>query len=247
MIYLRSFNRFIFIGLALLGLSVSSEAATVNVDLHLANSETIGSGFDLRLDVEVGDDLDGLGDAGLEARFIFSNLSLAQGGSDPSLSGWNARIKEIYFESGLSDDLVSPHVDDTNGDITGLDYRTISIAPSNPPGINPSWNENYYAFDEQGGSTNKGVEDGQSWSAIFDVAGSAAFVDAVGLAALLGNDQVNSRIAIHVGSCDGGESCVVDTWTPGTSPVPVPAAIWLFGTALIGLVGFGKRKSKVAV
>jgi hypothetical protein len=30
------------------------------------------------------------------------------------------------------------------------------------------------------------------------------------------------------------------------SAVPVPAAVWLFGTALIGLVGFGKRKSKVA-
>ena len=29
------------------------------------------------------------------------------------------------------------------------------------------------------------------------------------------------------------------------NPVPVPAAIWLFGTALIGLVGFGKRR-KVA-
>jgi hypothetical protein len=27
------------------------------------------------------------------------------------------------------------------------------------------------------------------------------------------------------------------------SAVPVPAAIWLFGTALIGLVGFGKRKT----
>ena len=27
-----------------------------------------------------------------------------------------------------------------------------------------------------------------------------------------------------------------------TSPVPVPAAIWLFGTALIGLVGFSKRR-----
>ncbi len=29
------------------------------------------------------------------------------------------------------------------------------------------------------------------------------------------------------------------------SAVPVPAAIWLFGTALIGLVGFGKRKLAV--
>ncbi len=30
------------------------------------------------------------------------------------------------------------------------------------------------------------------------------------------------------------------------APVPVPAAVWLFGTALIGLVGSGKRKSRIA-
>jgi hypothetical protein len=34
------------------------------------------------------------------------------------------------------------------------------------------------------------------------------------------------------------------TFTP--SAVPIPAAVWLFGTALIGLVGFGKRKAIIA-
>lgn len=29
------------------------------------------------------------------------------------------------------------------------------------------------------------------------------------------------------------------------SPIPIPAAIWLFGTALIGLVGLGKRRETV--
>jgi hypothetical protein len=29
----------------------------------------------------------------------------------------------------------------------------------------------------------------------------------------------------------------------GAAVIPVPAAVWLFGTALIGLVGFGKRKT----
>lgn len=28
----------------------------------------------------------------------------------------------------------------------------------------------------------------------------------------------------------------------GVSAIPVPAAVWLFGTALIGLVGFSKRR-----
>lgn len=31
------------------------------------------------------------------------------------------------------------------------------------------------------------------------------------------------------------------------SPVPVPAAVWLFGTAFIGLLGFSKRKSKAGL
>jgi hypothetical protein len=31
---------------------------------------------------------------------------------------------------------------------------------------------------------------------------------------------------------------------PGVNTVPVPAAVWLFGSALIGLVGSGKRKQR---
>ena len=30
------------------------------------------------------------------------------------------------------------------------------------------------------------------------------------------------------------------------SYVPIPAAVWLFGTALIGLIGLGKRKARIA-
>jgi hypothetical protein len=30
-------------------------------------------------------------------------------------------------------------------------------------------------------------------------------------------------------------------YTSGISPVPVPAAIWLFGTALIGFIGMSRR------
>lgn len=33
-------------------------------------------------------------------------------------------------------------------------------------------------------------------------------------------------------------------WVTGSSPVPVPAAIWLFGTGLIGLIGFTKRRKQ---
>ena len=32
----------------------------------------------------------------------------------------------------------------------------------------------------------------------------------------------------------------------GTSPVPVPAAVWLFGSGLVGLVGVARRRRKAA-
>jgi hypothetical protein len=43
-----------------------------------------------------------------------------------------------------------------------------------------------------------------------------------------------------------GESLVGDWTISEISAVPVPAAVWLFGTALIGLVGFSKRKARIA-
>jgi hypothetical protein len=45
---------------------------------------------------------------------------------------------------------------------------------------------------------------------------------------------------------DGGT--IPYTWTfnvESLSTVPIPAAVWLFSTALIGLVGFGKRRKAV--
>ena len=44
----------------------------------------------------------------------------------------------------------------------------------------------------------------------------------------------------------GNTNSVYARWSPAAvNPVPVPAAVWLFSTALIGLVGFCKRR-KVA-
>ena len=34
----------------------------------------------------------------------------------------------------------------------------------------------------------------------------------------------------------------VSNWSISVSPVPVPATLWLFGTGLIGLIGFSKRR-----
>lgn len=46
---------------------------------------------------------------------------------------------------------------------------------------------------------------------------------------------------------DASYNTVAGTWTASTftvTPVPVPAALWLFGSGLLGLVGLTKRKRK---
>jgi hypothetical protein len=41
-------------------------------------------------------------------------------------------------------------------------------------------------------------------------------------------------------------SAVVGTFSLAPSAVPVPAAVWMFGSGLLGLVGFSRRKAAVA-
>ena len=44
----------------------------------------------------------------------------------------------------------------------------------------------------------------------------------------------------------GGGSYQVSLWG-SMAPVPVPAALWLFGSGLVGLVGLARRKMRAAV
>ena len=58
-------------------------------------------------------------------------------------------------------------------------------------------------------------------------------------------DQINQVQGQLIGSFYGDQffmNLEIDS-VSAVSAVPVPAAIWLFGTALVGLVGFSRRKS----
>ena len=65
---------------------------------------------------------------------------------------------------------------------------------------------------------------------------SLVFSDSPGSLFLASNDTMNLRDGIDSYSCN---SCVDYS---KVSVVPVPAAVWLFGTAMVGLIGFSKRR-----
>jgi len=76
-----------------------------------------------------------------------------------------------------------------------------------------------------------------NYSAGFDVAGQS--MELIGLPMIEANYALTS-ITLTYGLGDIGTPGAAGSFTP--APVPVPAAAWLFGSGLMGLIGIGRRR-----
>lgn len=154
--------------------------------------------------------------------FMFTN-------SGPDLSS----ITDIYFDDGTLLGIAS--IDNSSFGVSfsqgasprnlpsgnAIDFKTTadfladSDSPVQPNGVNPT---------EYLGIT-------------FDLLPGVSYADTIN--ALYA--ETDLRIGIHVqGYDDGGSESFVST----TTPIPVPAAIFLFGSGLLGLVGMARRRQR---
>lgn len=63
--------------------------------------------------------------------------------------------------------------------------------------------------------------------------------------ALLGDVDADFEFSIECFNCSAPRDTPVTlSYTAPSAVVPIPAAVWLFGTGLFGLVGFSKRRKK---
>jgi hypothetical protein len=213
MLYLHSFNRFILISLALLGLSVSS----VNAAVVSADDAIFGAGSVTR------DTISGLDwlDLTLSTNRSYTDVS-GQFGVGGDFEGWGyattSDVADLYTSAGgtgpyngspgsdivwIADLLVLWGITSSSA-LYQLSYAITSTVLSEP------LHYMTYLYDDSSPS---------------------------------GDDfALTESFTIFVGgsSFDKGSALI------RTSVVPVPAAVWLFGTALIGLAGFGKRKFRIA-
>lgn len=100
-------------------------------------------------------------------------------------------------------------------------------------------------FDSEWGNTfNGNVPISQRNDGLF---GATTLVYFHGLDPVLGQDEIGDPVVLDRWDLLPGTFQLTAThlnYTVGSAPVPVPAAVWLFGSALTGLIGFSRRGNR---
>ena len=204
-----------YIGLVtLLAFSGLSYGATVSYGLN-ENNIGFSNGIDYAT-VKISDD----GESGVPAGDIVFDVTL---NDTFFMKGSNFGLQALYFNSALDHTGLGSMVNGRAG--WGFDFDF---------GTDP--NDGFYAsefgrFDIE----YKGRENSRADPLGFriTVAGDSLLNYA------LGNEN-GFAFAAHIAGFDNGGQSSGWFGTP-VSPVPVPAAFWLFGTALIGFIGISRR------
>lgn len=163
--------------------------------------------------------------------------------------GLDSSLTDIYFDLGLAEGEVLSNstlfssfqiADDSDTLAVTTDvYFEPEATPVTLPAGNPiNFTSNY---DADAPTPKQGLDQGGEWVTFLATLGSNYTYDNV-LAALLDGSL---RIGLHIQSiadaCINGEDCANDS-SSYVNVVPVPAAAWLFGTALFGLFATSRRR-----
>jgi hypothetical protein len=233
MLHLRSFNRFILISLALLGLSVSSVNAATVQSFGTGTAVT-SADFSAEFESSEGDY-----NPYLEDGLAFTNFNNALPVHITNFTGlphlgWAGVNDSSVLSRG---DMGTPLVISTQdgSELSGIEFN---IGTGYPAGNDGGYWEAY----------RDGALQGAGGFNVLDFTQKISFADSLGFDTLFIAMTYSGDISgILPTAFDGNNAIAIDHLTAqALSAVPVPAAIWLFGTALIGLVGFGKRKARIA-
>ena len=193
---------------------ISSYAHAVTVDFYCVSNNIAG-------DCTIGEaqmSVDVVDISNSQVRFDFFNIG-------PGASS----ITDVYFDDGSLLGISSI----ING--TGVSFSQ-GATPGNLPAANgalpPFVATTGFTADSDPAVQPNGVNPGETLGIIYALQGSQTYAD------VISELTVGSlRIGIHVqGYASSGSESFVN------NPVPVPAAVWLFGSGLLGLVGVARRK-----
>lgn len=176
--------------------------------------ENDGWNIESQLSVEVLDTVDGV-------TFTFNNNV-----------GTISSVTDIYFDQGATDWFSGFTIINQIGtDFSPLTFDTTTASPANLPGWSGIGFSADYSVDSGGNPTN-GLDNSGDYITFLATAGTGftSYWDLI-------NDS-DFRMGVKVQAYADGAS---DSYVT-VNPIPVPAAAWLFGTALFGFFAASRRK-----
>ena len=147
-------------------------------------------------------------------------------------------IESLYFESGVADWLSDPVWSNTDAPGNNKDDIVFNLASKfsgAPGGQNIGWAVSHksgataYKLDASSPSPFNGLNSGEHLEIEWHFTGNFDMF----IADINGGD---SRFSVHVHDCFGNSSC------SAASAVPVPAAVWLFSSGFVALLGLARRE-----
>jgi hypothetical protein len=251
MLHRRSLKRFMLISVALMGMAVSSaNAMSLNIDFgqqfRFPDSLNYGAAAD-----QIGhwNQISNTGTTELLDLSGLSTKSDVKPGIELSLTGTNVQFGAFDMPSAddggdaylLHDYFYAENLKpEWSIEISNLDIGKYDIYYYAPPNGNIATGAfSYNGNSDPGAASLDGVfsrpstlVENESWGVLKDVSiGESGLL----LEFLPGVESVFYGLS--------GLQLVQKSYgIVPISPVPVPAAVWLFGTALIGMIGFGKRR-----
>ena len=185
----------------------------------------------------------------VETLFLNGNQAFGTGYSDPSGIGGNYALGML---SSAQNDRLGLAFDVGANDFLNvfMDISSIDLSVFGGPFIRPTDDVPEFMFtlfDNPGGAT--GIGSGTILSSL-TATGTASPGDVFDWTSLVlplaTTGNTNGNVILQIDLLSGGYAAMDNflieaSETPAV--VPVPAAVWLFGTALIGLIGFGRRKA----
>ena len=272
MLYFHSVNRFILISLAVLGFSIpSANAALVEVTTFTTvGNENVGGGLVQPVD---NDSCSGSGpcssdsvhpngataNATASGDIVTGELKtfLSATHDDAGIIGSGtgqatASITETFSVSGTGTATALFNLESSWDFITNASFQTQALIRKDNSTVFPGGNFQNNLSSNTGSlvgsldhlmivefAVNNGVDFDLEFLWIATLLGGEGFLDFSNTGTFL--IQTSAGVTLTP-----SDSNYLSNPAFGATVVPVPAAVWLFGTALIGLIGFAKRKARIA-
>lgn len=210
---------------------VAPVANAVTLALEVYNDN--GEATDFTAELEITETTDGL-------LFTFTNTSALDG------NALESAVDQIYLEAGYADIFDSATLDPPGGTTGTVVFSQGTVTPGTKPQAldwTTTWAEGYFTRDgeKDNGINALGYDGADDSLTLYLAFTEGKSINAILMAKLILKDASFTMVAIHANAC-------VDE--PDTScnayATPIPAAIWLLGSALLGLVGFGARRKATA-